>query len=193
MANSVRRKYEALFLVDAATATADWKEVLEATQTVMSRAGATIISLNKWDERRLCYEIKGRIRGTYILCYFDAPAESISGIERDVQISEVFLRVMILRTDNIPADIIDKPTPDMVMQQEEKEAAERKEAKAAEDAKAQEEAASRQKEEAVNADAVVSSSEESDSVVAQESVVDENVAVPAEEAVIEDETEKAND
>ena len=95
MANSVMRKYEGMFLADSAVSTSDWDGVLESIKTVMSRAGAEIVSLDKWDDRRLCYDIKGHNRGTYLLCYFNAPPAVISGIERDVQISEVLLRVLI--------------------------------------------------------------------------------------------------
>ena len=126
MAKSVMRKYEGMFLVDSASATSDWDGVIESIKTVMSRAGAEINSLNKWDDRRLCYDIKGHNRGTYILCYFNAPPSSISGIERDVQISEVLLRVLILNAERTPEEIITAPTPAMAAKKREQEAAERK-------------------------------------------------------------------
>ncbi|MCF7958149.1 MAG: 30S ribosomal protein S6, partial [Phycisphaerae bacterium] len=76
-----------------------------------------MVSLNKWDDRRLCFEIQKRNRGTYILCYFNTLPESLSNIERDVQISEDILRVQILRADRIPQDILDIPTPAMAAEQ----------------------------------------------------------------------------
>ncbi len=118
MANSVMRKYEGMFLVDAAAASADWDGILAQINTVLDRAGAEVVSLEKWDDRRLCYEINKRNRGTYILCYFNAKPESLSGIERDVQISDDILRVLILRADRIPQDILDSPTPVKVAEQE---------------------------------------------------------------------------
>ena len=126
MANSIVRKYEGMFLVDSASSTSDWDGVIESIKTIMARAGAEIDSLNKWDDRRLCYDIKGHNRGTYLLCYFDAPPGSISGIERDVQISEVLLRVLILNADRIPEEITTALTPAMAAKKREQEAAERK-------------------------------------------------------------------
>ena len=105
MANSVTRKYEGMFLVDSARATANWDQTLEAVNNVLARAGAEVLSVKKWDDRRLCYEIKGHARGTDILTYFNCLTEKISGIERDVQISEDIMRVMILRADRIPEEM----------------------------------------------------------------------------------------
>jgi len=101
LSSSVKRAYEGLFLVDAAEASAHWDEIVSAIQTVFSRAKADVINLLKWDERRLCYEIAGSSRGTYILTYFRADSSAIPGIERDVQIHEKILRSLILRADHL--------------------------------------------------------------------------------------------
>jgi len=124
LANDLKRKYEAMFLVDSAEATAKWDDVLAAINTVMERAEASVLSLQKWDERRLAYEIAGRKRGMYILCYFEAVPAKISSIERDVQLSESLLRVLILSADVIPEAVISIPTPAMVREEAERKAAE---------------------------------------------------------------------
>ena len=66
---------------------------------ILEKAGAEIVSMKKWDERRLAYEINGKNRGTYILCYFHADGQKIRQIERDAQLSELILRVLILGTE----------------------------------------------------------------------------------------------
>ncbi len=112
MANSVMRKYEALFLVDSALATASWDDVITEIKRILeTRANAEIESLEKWDERRLCFEIKKCSRGVYLLCYFKADSQVIARIERDVQISEMVLRVMILNAESIPEDVLSSLTP----------------------------------------------------------------------------------
>jgi len=111
LTQSVKRKYEAMFLVDSAVATASWEEVEGAINTIMKRAEAEIVSLRKWDERRLCFEIQGRKRGTYLLCYFNASPSALQGIERDVQIDETVLRILILNAERIPAELVEMPTP----------------------------------------------------------------------------------
>jgi len=111
LSSSVVRKYEGMFLVDSALATNNWNKVVENIETVLKRANAEVLSLKKWDDCRLCYPVAGVARGTYILTYFNASPSMISGIERDVQISEEILRVLILRGDVIPQEVLDAPTP----------------------------------------------------------------------------------
>lgn len=94
----VKRLYEAMFLVDSVTE-ADWDKTNTAIKKILEKAGAEIVSMEKWDERRLAYEINGRNRGTYILCYFHADGQKIRQIERDAQLSELILRVLILGTE----------------------------------------------------------------------------------------------
>jgi len=109
-----KRVYEALFLVDSALAAAQWDHVMELLQKVLDRAQARVISVRKWDERKLAYPVQGKGRGTYILAYFECASSIIRQIERDVQLSEEILRVLVIRTDRMnPADM-DKPTPAML-------------------------------------------------------------------------------
>jgi len=105
--------YEGMFLVDSAEAGAgaDWDGVIAAIKKILQRAEAQIVSIKKWDDRRLAYEIKGKGRGTYILCYFRADGEKIQGIEKAVQLSEKIMRVLILNADRLTPEDIEKDTP----------------------------------------------------------------------------------
>lgn len=107
----IKRLYEGLFLVDSAEAASDWDGVIGAIEKMLVRADAEVVSIKKWDERRLAYEVNGKERGTYILTYFNGDPAKITGIERDVQLSERITRVMILRTDVMEQEDIDKDTP----------------------------------------------------------------------------------
>ncbi len=114
METVVKRTYEGLFLVDSGEAAADWNQVTGAIEKILSRSESEVISLRKWDDRRLAYEINKKNRGTFILAYFDCDPDRIGSIERDVQLSEKVIRVLILRTDRMTAEMMDKPTPAMV-------------------------------------------------------------------------------
>lgn len=111
MKTIAKKFYEAMFLVDSAEAAADWDGVNATIRKILKRAGVDIVSVKKWDERRLAYQINGKERGTYILCYFRADGESIAGIERDVQLSERIMRVLILCADHMGPEDIEKDTP----------------------------------------------------------------------------------
>jgi small subunit ribosomal protein S6 len=92
-----------MFLIGQAAA-ADLTSVIEHLKEILSRGQAELIAMRKWDERRLAYEIKKQKRGLYILTYFKAPNTSITHIERDCNLSEKILRVMVLRADHLTMD-----------------------------------------------------------------------------------------
>lgn len=92
--------YEGLFLFPQA-ATADLQGAMDHILEILNRAGAEVISLKKWDERRLAYEISGNKRGVYFLVYFKANTSKLVQIERDCNLSELLLRSMITRADHV--------------------------------------------------------------------------------------------
>lgn len=92
--------YEIMFIFDPA-AGANWEAVEKEVERLMQRAEAEVILTRKLEERRLAYEIAGRKRGLYVLTYFKADGGRIAGLERDAQLSESILRILILRADHI--------------------------------------------------------------------------------------------
>jgi small subunit ribosomal protein S6 len=105
-----------MFLIDAAEAVSDWDGVTEMITRILEKGGAEIVSLRKWDDRRLAYDIKGKDKGVYILVYFNAPTAAISGIERDFRLSERIMRAIIIRGDHITQADMAKDTPAMYQQ-----------------------------------------------------------------------------
>lgn len=110
--------YEGMFLVDSAEAAADWDAVVTTIRNVLERAEAEIVSIRKWDERRLVYKINGKTRGTYILCYFRVAGTRIQEIERNIQLSMAIWRVLILNTEQQTEADIEKETPAMLVEKQ---------------------------------------------------------------------------
>jgi small subunit ribosomal protein S6 len=92
--------YEAMFLFPPAVS-ANLQAAVDHINTILDRASAEVISMRKWDERRLAYEIKGNKRGIYFLVYFRAASDKLTGIERDCNLSEQLLRSMVTRADHV--------------------------------------------------------------------------------------------
>jgi small subunit ribosomal protein S6 len=105
--------YEAMFLVDSNLAGSDWDGVLATIKNILERAQAEIVSLRKWGDRRLAYEINHKNKGTYILCYFRADGNRIQDIERNVRLSERIMRVLILNAENRKIEDIKKDISDV--------------------------------------------------------------------------------
>ena len=106
-----KKLYEGMFLVDSARAASDWDGVNAAIKKILEKAKAEIVSMRKWDDRKLAYNIRGVERGTYILCYFKADGQKIQGIEKAVQLSEKIIRALILSTEQMTKEDIEKDTP----------------------------------------------------------------------------------
>lgn len=119
METAVKKLYEAMFLVDSAQAS-DWDAVVKTIETVLKRSDAEIVTIRNWAERKLAYEIDHKTRGAYVLCFFRADGSSIPNIEKDVQLSEQVMRVLILSTETRAERDIEK---DMLDPQEEKQKA----------------------------------------------------------------------
>ncbi len=111
MDTAVKRLYEGLFLIDSGQAATDWDGVISAIEKILKRADAEVVTIKKWDERKLAYDVEGKARGTYILVYFNGDTSRIGSIEKDVQLSEKIMRVLILRTEKMSQEEIDKEVP----------------------------------------------------------------------------------
>jgi len=92
--------YEAMFLISQSEA-ADFNGAVAHIEEILGRAKAELLAIRKWDERRLAFEIEKQRRGVYILTYFRAPTQSITGVERDCKLSERIMRVMILSAEHL--------------------------------------------------------------------------------------------
>ena len=95
--------YEGFFLASQAAA-ADLNACVEHVAELIKRGDGEIIAFQKWDERRLAYEIKKHKRGVYFLVYFKADPANLGDIERVANLSEQLLRFMITRVEHLTED-----------------------------------------------------------------------------------------
>ena len=99
-------QYEAMFLFDP-TFGNSLENCDGEIRRIMERAQAEILFCKKWDERRLAYKVKNRKRGVYVLVYFKAPTSKVSGIERDAQLNENILRLLVVRADDVTQEMME--------------------------------------------------------------------------------------
>ncbi|RMD61963.1 MAG: 30S ribosomal protein S6 [Planctomycetota bacterium] len=90
--------YEGMFVFAQAR---DLGEGVDRVLEIFDRAGAEVLAMSKWDERRFAYPIKKHKRGVYVLTHFACPADKLAQIERDCNLSEEILRALILRADHL--------------------------------------------------------------------------------------------
>jgi small subunit ribosomal protein S6 len=113
-----KQLYEGMFLVDVAKASSDWDGVISSLTKILEKAEAEIISIRKWDDRKLAYNIKSQSRGVYIICYFKVDGTKIQEIEKNIRLSEQVMRLLILNAEEMTQEDIEKDTPAMKTEKE---------------------------------------------------------------------------
>jgi len=91
--------YEGLFLLDQQAVATDFAGAIDELKSLLNRSEVDLVTLVKWDERKLAYDIKGQRRGTFLLALFRCPGAAIAKIERDCTLSDHVLRCLIIRGD----------------------------------------------------------------------------------------------
>jgi ribosomal protein S6 len=99
------RYYEGLWLFDSAVAAKDWDQLAAHVRAILEKQGSKIIRLEKWDDRKLAYDVKNIKRGTYMIGHFQCEPTGISQIKRDCQLSEFILRNILLEDEDLLAKI----------------------------------------------------------------------------------------
>ncbi|MFO0934709.1 MAG: 30S ribosomal protein S6 [Planctomycetota bacterium] len=102
------REYEAMFLLDNAAAVADWDGTSGIVDQLLTKYGAEIVQKEKWDERKLAYEIRGHKRATYYLVYFKAASDVPAKVTNDAALNDKIVRMLILTLEEPIADHIKK-------------------------------------------------------------------------------------
>lgn len=95
----MQKVYEIMFIVDQSLST-NFAQVEKEIKKIMARYNATVISLEKWGDKKLAYPIRKagqkHIFGTYVLGYFQIAPEEVKHITHDLRMSEMIVRFLIL-------------------------------------------------------------------------------------------------
>ncbi|HSZ55995.1 MAG TPA: 30S ribosomal protein S6 [Tepidisphaeraceae bacterium] len=110
-------QYEAMFLFGQSAAQ-DLEAATNQVRQIVERHEGQVLVLKKWDERKLAYEIKKQKRGTYIICYYRAPGSSVAAIERDVNLSDNVLRVLVTDADHLNQKEMEAVEPQPIIREE---------------------------------------------------------------------------
>ena len=90
------RTYEGMFMLEPTKANQEWDNIKKQIVGMVERREGIILNARKWGERKLAYEIKGHKRAAYLLMYFQIPSENIATLRRDLLLSEIVMRTLII-------------------------------------------------------------------------------------------------
>ncbi len=92
--------YELLFIIHPDLESSIDKILDQVRSSIVKRDGKINYEEN-WGKRKLAYEIEKNDVGIYVLCYFVAPKEKVTKIEKDLRLIEEVLRYMILSYEEV--------------------------------------------------------------------------------------------
>lgn len=93
------RPYEALYIVHPELTEEQVTPIMEKYKTIVETQGAEVESVNRWEKRRLAYEVKGEREGIYVLMNFKSEAKAASELDRLLKIGDDVMRHLIVRLD----------------------------------------------------------------------------------------------
>jgi len=91
------RKYELLFVLKPTLVEEELQAKINYLKEILEKNGAVIAALQDMGTRRLAYQVEKFERGHYGVFYFEAPTDSIVEVERNLRISEDFLKFMTVK------------------------------------------------------------------------------------------------
>ena len=93
------RKYECTYILDPGLDDEQQEPMVERFKTLVGENGGTVDAVDKWERRRLAYEVKGKREGVYVVMNFSGEPSTEAELGRVLGISEGILRHLIIRTD----------------------------------------------------------------------------------------------
>ena len=101
--------YECMILLSNQVVREDWRKAKAMVEGFLTKHGASVKSLRRYEERRLSYPMNKNMRATYYLAYFEIAGgvnagEAIPNLRREFELSEVVLRHLILAVDEMPEE-----------------------------------------------------------------------------------------
>lgn len=91
------RRYELLFVLKPTLAEEELQAKINFLKEILEKNGAEISALQDMGTKRLAYQVQKFERGVYGVFYFTAPTTAIIEVERNLRISEDFIKFMTVR------------------------------------------------------------------------------------------------
>jgi small subunit ribosomal protein S6 len=101
------RDYELVYILDPDQTEDEISAAMARVQTIAENQGSEIQSQERWEKRRLAYEINRKREGVYVVMEFKATPTAIDEVDRLLKINDSILRHLIVRAEDVksPADV----------------------------------------------------------------------------------------
>ena len=93
------RKYECTYIMDPTLSDEEQDALIERFRNLVGQNSGTVDAADKWERRRLAYEVKGKREGVYVVMSFTGEPATEAELGRVLGITDAILRHLIVRTD----------------------------------------------------------------------------------------------
>ena len=94
------RQYEVVYIMDPQLEEAQHNTLVERFQGIVTAQGGEVQHIDRWERRRMAYEIKGRREGYYVVMNFQGAPAVEAELDRVFGITDGILRHLITRMDD---------------------------------------------------------------------------------------------
>jgi small subunit ribosomal protein S6 len=98
------RQYEAAYILDPSLEEAEQTQQIERFRGIVEGLGSEVQYVDRWERRRLAYEVKGRREGYYVFMIFKGTPAAEAELTRVLGITDAVIRHMIVRVEESIAE-----------------------------------------------------------------------------------------
>lgn len=91
--------YELTYIINPVVDEDKFKEIVDYVNDHIESNDGEIDEVDEWGIRKFAYDMDGKSNGYYVNLYFNAPAEAIEPIERNMRIHDDIMRYLTLKYD----------------------------------------------------------------------------------------------
>lgn len=96
---AVTRQYEAIYILRPDSTEEQVETTVNKYRQIVQNNGGNVGKIDRWERRKLAYEIAGYTEGLYIIMEFSGESRTETELRRNFQISEDQIRYMIVKRD----------------------------------------------------------------------------------------------
>ncbi len=90
------RTYQTVVVIDSLLKSEEIDAIIEKILRIINNNGGNVKNVNRWEKKRLAYEIKKRQYGYYVEIIFEAAGDLVKILERDYRLDENVLRYLTI-------------------------------------------------------------------------------------------------
>jgi len=90
------KTYQTIIVIDSLLKNEEIDAIIEKILRIINNNGGIVKNVDRWEKKRLAYEIKKRQYGYYVEIVFEAPGDLVKILERDYRLDENILRYLTI-------------------------------------------------------------------------------------------------